>query len=348
MNSLSGDVLDSAKVSSWMEHNVEGTTAPFSFSLIAGGRSNLTFKITDARGNAYALRRPPSSHILPTAHDMAREYRVISALASTLVPVAHPLALCEDVTVTGSPFYVMSFVEGTIIREAADCDGTLGPTDRTLASQSMVDTLVTLHSLDVDAIGLGDLGPRESYIERQLKRWMGQYAASMDTLGKPAGPADPVRRAYDHLRASVPATQRTSLVHGDYRLDNIVLDDNASVKAVLDWEICALGDPLADAGLLLVYWAEKTDESPLVESPATALEGFYSRDELIARYAQRSGLDAGNIEYYMAFGYWKLACILTGVYARYVSGAAGGDRTSVDRYAAIVEWLASLALSLCI
>ncbi|MHB8263864.1 MAG: phosphotransferase family protein [Acidimicrobiales bacterium] len=338
------NVLDVAKVTLWLENNVKGAAAPFSFSLIAGGRSNLTYKITDAGGNTFALRRPPGSHVLPTAHDMAREFLVISALASTPVPVAHPLALCEDASITGSPFYVMSYVDGTIVREAADCENALGTGQRTQASQSMIETLVTLHSLDVDDIGLGNLGPKEAYIERQLKRWMGQYAASMGTLDKSTSPADPVMRAYNRLRASVPTAQRISLVHGDYRLDNIVLDVNANVKAVLDWEICALGDPLADTGLLLVYWAEEKDGSPLFEFPATALDGFYSRNEIIKHYAQASALDTSNIGYYMAFGYWKLACILAGVYSRYISGATAGDQTSVEKYVTTVEWLAHQAL----
>ncbi len=335
---------DPSDAAQWVEHNVEGATPPFSFELIAGGRSNLTYQVTDANGNKYALRRPPTGNVLPTAHNMAREYRVISALWPTVVPVAHPLALCEDPDIIGAPFYVMSFLDGLVIRDGIDCKDNLSHDTRLHTSQSMVTTLSSLHKQDIDTIGLGDLGPKEAYIERQLKRWIGQYESSMQSIGKEHNENDPVIAAHKILLKHIPAVQQVSLVHGDYRLDNLVIDQSGSVVGILDWEICALGDPLADVGLLLVYWAEKEDESPLVEHPATALDGFLSRSELIDLYATESGLDLTDIGYYMSFGYWKLACILSGVYARYTLGATGGDTTSVDRYATTITWLAHQAL----
>ncbi len=337
-------IPDPAKATHWIAHNVVGATPPLSFELIAGGRSNLTYQVTDANGNRYALRRPPAGHILPTAHDMAREYRVISALWPTVVPVAHPLALCEDTDIIGAPFYVMSYLDGLVIRDGIDCKRSLSREARSQASRSMAATLSSLHKQDIDSIGLGDLGPKEAYIERQLKRWIGQYESSMQSIGKEYDQTDPVIAAHRRLCKSIPTSQQVSLVHGDYRLDNLIIDQSGSVIGILDWEICALGDPLADVGLLLVYWAESDDESPLVEHPATALDGFLSRRELVDLYTAESGLDLTDIGYYMSFGYWKLACILSGVYARYISGITGGDTTSVDRYATTITWLAQHAL----
>ena len=337
-------IPDPAGATHWIECNVEGATPPFTFELIAGGRSNLTYQVIDANRNKYALRRPPAGHILPTAHNMAREYRVISALWPTMVPVARPLALCEDTDVIGAPFYMMSYLDGLVVRDGTGCKRALSHEARSQASRSMVATLASLHRQDVDLLGLGDLGPKEAYIERQLKRWIGQYESSIQSIGKGYDQTDPVVAAHKMLCRSIPASQQVSLVHGDYRLDNLVVDQNGSVVGILDWEICALGDPLADVGLLLVYWAEEEDESPLVEYPATALDGFLSRRELTDLYMAESGLDLADIGYYMSFGYWKLACILSGVYARYISGATGGDTTSVDRYATTITWLAHQAL----
>ncbi len=337
-------IPDPAKATHWIAHNVAGATPPLSFELIAGGRSNLTYQVTDDNGNRYALRRPPAGHILPTAHDMAREYRVISALWPTVVPVAHPLALCEDTDIIGAPFYVMSYLDGLVIRDGIDCKRSLSREARSQASRSMAATLSSLHKQDIDSIGLGDLGPKEAYIERQLKRWIGQYESSMQSIGKEYDQTDPVIAAHRRLCKSIPTSQQVSLVHGDYRLDNLIIDQSGSVIGILDWEICALGDPLADVGLLLVYWAESDDESPLVEHPATALDGFLSRRELVDLYTAESGLDLTDIGYYMSFGYWKLACILSGVYARYISGITGGDTTSVDRYTTTITWLAQHAL----
>jgi aminoglycoside phosphotransferase (APT) family kinase protein len=335
--------IDIGRVQEWFAAHVPGVALPLEFSLIAGGRSNLTYSVTDAAGARYALRRPPLSHVLPTAHDMTREYRVISALADTPVPVPRTFGLCADEAVNGRPFYVMEFVDGHILRDAATARDALDEAARRTAGRSLVETLAALHAVDVDAVGLGDFAKREGYIERQLRRWYEQFRNSqvegIDT-------ATVVGEVHGRLASDIPEQVGAAIVHGDYRLDNTVLGDDGSVKAVLDWEICTLGDPLADMGLLMVYWTEPGDEAAaLLGVTPTTLPGFPSRAELRAWYEERSGRDLSRLDFYVAFGYWKLACILQGVYARYVGGAAAGDRSSVDGFAHSVVKLAETAMA---
>ncbi len=331
--------IDVPAVTDWIQTHVAGAEPPFQFRLIAGGRSNLTYRVTAADGRTMALRRPPVSHVLPTAHDMRREHTVISALRPTGIPVPEPLGLCMDESVNGAPFYVMDFVEGHIVRDDESAAALSEPARRA-ASWSLVDTLARLHAVNVDEVGLGDFGRREGYISRQLQRWHGQFSQS-PAAGVP-GPAI-VDRVYELLSQRIPEQQGVGIVHGDYRLDNTVMDDEGTVKAILDWEICTLGDPLADLGLLLVYWAEPGDTPALTGVAPTALPGFASRRELLDRYTAASGRDTSTVPYYRAFGYWKLACILQGVHARYVGGAAAGDRTGIDRFAAQVAQLGEQA-----
>ena len=334
--------IDAERVTTWFASHVPGTTPPLSFELIAGGRSNLTYRVADASGHVYALRRPPLSHVLPTAHDMAREHRVITAVGPTAVPVPRTYGLCEDPDVNGQPFYVMEFVEGHIIRDARDAQHDLDDKARRRAGESLADTLAALHAVDVDAVGLGDFAKRDGYIERQLRRWYEQFRNSqvegLDT-------ATIVGAVHDRLSARVPAQVGTSIVHGDYRLDNTVLGPGGEVRAVLDWEICTLGDPLADVGLLMVYWTDPGDEAALLGVTPTTVPGFPSKAEMRERYAASSGRDLGHLDFYVAFGYWKLACIIQGVYARYVGGAAAGDRSSVDDFGHSVVRLAEMALA---
>ena len=334
--------IDRVPVTDWLSAHVAGSVAPFAFDLIAGGRSNLTYRVTDAAGHAYALRRPPVSHVLATAHDMSREHTVISALQSSEVPVPRTLGLCTDTEVNGAPFYVMSFVEGHILRDEA-ASARVSEAVRARASDSLVDTLARLHAVDVDAVGLGAFARKEGYIARQLKRWHGQFEKS--TLEGEPGPAV-IDRAWEVLSSKIPEQQGATIVHGDYRLDNTVLDDNGDIIAILDWEICTLGDPLADLGLLLVYWAEMDDDNQAVLGVApTALPGFATRAQLVERYAAASGRDVSTVAYYQAFGIWKLACILQGVYVRYAGGAAAGDRSGVDQFAEGVRRLGDRALA---
>ena len=343
LGSREGDAVegvDVERVERWFADNVPGVTPPLRFELIAGGRSNLTFRVTDAAGARYAMRRPPLSHVLPTAHDMTREFRVVSALGPTPVPVPRTLGLCEDPDVNERPFYVMEFVDGHILRDAESAERALDEKGRHNAGRSMVETLAALHAVDVDAVGLGGFAKREGYIERQLRRWYEQFDHSqvdgVDT-------ASIVGEVHDRLATDVPDQQGAAIVHGDYRLDNTVLADDGSVRAVLDWEICTLGDPLADLGLLMVYWTEPGDEAAILGVTPTTVPGFPSRSDLTGWYAERSGRDVSRLGFYVAFGYWKLACILQGVYARYVGGAAAGDRSSVDGFAHSVVTLADMA-----
>jgi aminoglycoside phosphotransferase (APT) family kinase protein len=256
--------------------------------------------------------------------------------------VPRTYGLCEDPDVNGQPFYVMEFVEGHIIRDARGAQHDLDDKARRRAGESLADTLAALHAVDVDAVGLGDFAKRDGYIERQLRRWYEQFRNSqvegLDT-------ATIVGAVHDRLSARVPAQVGTSIVHGDYRLDNTVLGPGGEVRAVLDWEICTLGDPLADVGLLMVYWTDPGDEAALLGVTPTTVPGFPSKAEMRERYAASSGRDLGHLDFYVAFGYWKLACIIQGVYARYVGGAAAGDRSSVDDFGHSVVRLAEMALA---
>jgi aminoglycoside phosphotransferase (APT) family kinase protein len=273
--------------------------------------------------------------VLATAHDMGREHRIQSALAPTDVPVPPVVGLCRDDDVNGAPFYVMEFVDGLILRSRAAGEE-LDVAARKHAGDQMASVLARIHAVDVDAVGLGDLGRREAYLERQLKRWHRQWEQSK-TRELPV--VDEVHAA---LAARAPEQGPATIVHGDYRLDNCLVGSDGSIRAVLDWELCTLGDPLADLGLLLVYWTEPGDESAALGDSATTLEGFPSRAELVAAYAAASGRDVEGIDYYVAFGYWKLACILEGVFARYRAGVMG-EQSGFELFARQVELLAQAA-----
>jgi aminoglycoside phosphotransferase (APT) family kinase protein len=211
----------------------------------------------------------------------------------------------------------MSFVEGHVIRDTETATRLLTVPARRRASESIVDTMAAIHAVDLAAVGLDTLGKHEGYIARQLKRWYGQWNAQK-TRELPG-----VDRVHDDLMKRIPEQGPATIVHGDYRLDNCMVDDEGNVVAVLDWEICTLGDPLADLGLLMVYWTGPGDEESAWAGAQTAVEGFMNRRDLAERYAQVSGRDISNIDFYVAFAFWKLACILEGVYARYLGGALG-------------------------
>ena len=333
MGELEG--IDVGPVTAWLEANIEGTKAPFEFSFISGGRSNLTFAVTDANGRKLVLRRPPISHVLATAHDMGREHRIISALRDTPVPVPAALGFCEDESVNGRPFYVMDLVEGHVLRTPQLVEQHLDDDARKTAGNDLVDVLVAIHAVDQDAVGLGSLGRPEGYIERQLKRWFQQFQGSQQQM-RDAGtgrPAPAVEEAHELLAANVPTQTEVTIAHGDYRLDNTIIGDDGRIRAVLDWELCTLGDPLADVGTLLVYYTQPP--------------GFPTRDELVARYRERSGRDTTNLDYYTAFGHWRLACIIEGVYARYAAGAMGEDgRKGAELFGSQTIHRAELALKI--
>jgi aminoglycoside phosphotransferase (APT) family kinase protein len=328
--------IDRAGVEGWFEANVPGAELPLSFDRISGGRSNMTFGVRDAAGHSWALRRPPLGKRLGSAHDMGREHRAISALQDTPVPVPPVIGLCEDESVNGAPFYVMGFVEGPILRQADDAES-FSESERRAIGERVVDTLVAIHEVDPDAVGLGELGRKEAYVERQLKRWSGQWEKSK-TRELPA-----IDNVHERLAARIPEQGPATIVHGDYRLDNMILSPAGEVAAVVDWELCTLGDPLADVGMLLVYWSEEGDDFMPLFAPATIARGFPTRDEVRDRYAERSGRDLSGIDFFLALGYWKLAIILEGVYARYASGQYGKTDEGFEQFAKIVERLADAA-----
>jgi aminoglycoside phosphotransferase (APT) family kinase protein len=331
--------IDAGKVSEWFVEHIPDVKPPLSFVLVAGGRSNLTFQVSDQAGERYVLRRPPTGHLLPTAHDMVREHRIISAMRPAGVPAPPALGLCTDESVNGAPFYVMGFVDGVIARDEAGAADSFDLPARRRAGTSLIETLAQIHSVDPDEVGLGDLGRKDGYIARQLRRWDGNYRASNQSRG--GQPLADMDLLHEKLSASIPEQGPATVVHGDYRMDNVIISpDGTEILAVLDWELCTLGDPLADLGQLLVYWSEPGERSALGHSP-TAVEGFPTRDEVAERYAQVTGRDLGHLDFYQAFAFWKLACILEGVYTRYVGGAMGDDGFDFSVYPDTIAWLAS-------
>ena len=327
--------IEVSVVTQWLGGRLD-IESPLDFEVIAGGRSNLTYLVTDARGRRLILRRPPLHGVLASAHDMGREHRIIRALERTAVPVPTCLGFEPDAAVTGAPFYVMTYVDGSVVRDAPAAERLTVAARRT-AADSLVDVLVTIHAVDPDEIGLGDLARRDSYIVRQLRRWQAQlhHAATHDRRL--------LDEIHDRLAAAIPDQVGTTIVHGDYRLDNLVVDpDTGAVRAVLDWELTTLGDPLADVGLLAVYWAA-TDEPVELFGQATTLPGFPGSSELVARYARLSGRDVSDLGFYLAFGYWKLACILEGVYQRQRLGAYGKVHRDTDVLWTAVRQLAQRA-----
>jgi aminoglycoside phosphotransferase (APT) family kinase protein len=322
--------IDVAAVTRWIAERAP-VEPPLSFEVIQGGRSNLTYTVTDTAETRLILRRPPLHGVLESAHDMGREHRIIAALADTEVPVPPTLGYEPDPGVSGAPFYVMAYVPGEVIRDTATAERALTAGTRAAAGEDVVDVLVRLHAIDPDEVGLGDLARRDGYLDRQLRRWHRQLEAGR-TRELPL--LDEVHR---RLTAAVPAQGPATIVHGDYRLDNlIVAPETGRIRAVLDWELTTLGDPLADVGLLQVYWSEPGDDSPVLLEAPTTVSGFPSRRELAERYASRSGRDLSDLQYYVAFGYWKLACILEGVYGRYASGAYGDTDDSFRAFGELV------------
>jgi aminoglycoside phosphotransferase (APT) family kinase protein len=331
------DGIDKKPLEAWFGENVPGVDFPLGFERIAGGHSNLTYRVTDAAGQKWALRRPPLGKRLGSAHDMGREHKVVSALGGTEVPVAPVVGLCEDESVNDAPFYVMEFVEGPILRGLAEAEIFPDEGDRRAIGERVADTLVQIHSVDPDAVGLGDLGRKEDYVARQLHRWQGQWEKSKTRE------LEPIDRVHEALSARIPEQGPATIVHGDYRLDNMILTDSGEVAAVVDWELCTLGDPLADVGLLMTYWPDRGENTLALGMPANLAPGFPTRAELKARYAERSGRDLSQLDFYIALGYWKLAIILEGVYARYTAGGYGKVNEGVEAFARLVEQLAEEA-----
>jgi aminoglycoside phosphotransferase (APT) family kinase protein len=336
------DGIDRQRVERWLVDHAPTLSAPFDFVLIAGGRSNLTFRGCDASGRSFVLRRPPLGSTLQSAHDMGREHRVLEALVPTAVPVPRPLAFCEDPSINGAPFYVMEHLDGPVLRNSTDVEAVFAAEQRAELTWSLIDTLAEIHRLDPDAVGLGTLGRREDYLGRQLRRWKRQYD---EVRARDIPAVDEVHR---RLVARQPRQQRDTLVHGDYRIDNVVFSgDRPAVAGVLDWELCTLGDPLADLGGMFVHWTHPGENADhMLWDPPSRLPGFPTRTAIAERYAAATGFDVSGIAYYEAFAYWRMACISEGVYARFRDGAMGDqeDEATVRNLGELVLMLADRSL----
>ncbi len=308
------------RVCEWLERQGIVLRPPVTAELISGGRSNLTYSLTGADGNRLVLRRPPFDGVLETAHDMSREWRFLKALGPTPVPVPRVMVRTDQPEPLGAPFYIMSFVDGTVLHDARRAVAL--PADaRGRAAASLMETMAALHEVEIDKVGLGDIAKREDYIPRQLRRWKRQWdqSKSEDIAA--------VDAAHALLCREVPPQTRTGIVHGDFRLGNMICGPDGTIRAVLDWELATLGDPMADLGWLLSSWVEPSERvgDPTPGAPPSVLPGFPSRDWMLERYARTTEVDLSGIDFYIAFAHWRSACIGSGVLARYEAGVMGAD-----------------------
>jgi aminoglycoside phosphotransferase (APT) family kinase protein len=316
--------INAANVARFFRERVPGGDVELTFSLISGGRSNLTYLVKGGE-RRWVLRRPPLGHVLPTAHDMAREYRVLAALADSDLPVARPIALCEDAAVNDMPFYVMDYRPGIVLGQELPAGFADDAAARRRMCLAMIHTLARLHAIDYRAVGLEGFGHPEGFLERQVRRWGQQWERSK-TAELPA-----IETLAGRLRAALPASPPATIVHGDFRLGNLALDpaDPGRVVAVFDWGMATLGDPLTDLGYTLIYWADPEDRTDGASvgsvSSFTTQPGFLRRAELIAEYARCSGRDVAAIDFYQVLALYKLAIISEGIYARYLQGKTLGE-----------------------
>ena len=329
--------FDVARVTAWLAERVPGLAPPLSWTQLAGGHSNFTYRVDDAAGRPFVVRRPPLGELLPTAHDMGREFTLISALWPTAVPVPEPIAYCDDKGVTGANFYAMGWVEGRPLYTAQDAEEHLSVEARGRTGPSFINVLADLHALEPDEVGLGGLGKRDSYVGRQLRRWYASWNASKDRE------LPEVDRLHDFLVARLPEQAKVSVVHGDYGLHNCRVAAAGHIAAVVDWEISTLGDPLADLAYCVNAWIESPEEIASRDDAPTTLPGFASRQELLDRYAERTGADVSQIDYYRCFNHWKTACIVQGVYARYLHGQKGTEGVDVEAFPERIERTVRLA-----
>ncbi|MFN0095916.1 MAG: phosphotransferase family protein [Dehalococcoidia bacterium] len=329
----------------WFAQQIEGGDCDLDFQLIGDGRSNITYLVR-GNGNTWVMRRPPLGHVLPTAHDMAREFKVQSAVTKVGYPAPKMLALCEDPAVNEYPFYVMDFKDGIIIVADVPAGFAETPEARGKIGQALVDNMVRLHGIDYPAVGLGDFAHKpEAYLERQVRRWSEQWERSK-TREIPE-----IDELIRRLRGAIPQSAPPTIVHGDYRLGNIIFnrDDPGKVEAVLDWEMSTLGDPIADLGYTLVYWGNSGDNEmrrrarPM--SAITAQEGFWTREQIIAEYGRQTGRDVSNVDYYEVFANYKLAVITEGIYNRHTQGKTTFNEAAGASMAESAKNLIDLALA---
>jgi aminoglycoside phosphotransferase (APT) family kinase protein len=326
MSSTSVVGFDVPTIERWLP-TVTAMTQPITWERLPGGHSNLTYLLRDAAGRELVIRRPPQGQLLPKAHDMWREYQIIAGLWPTPVPVAEPIAYCDDRDIAEVHFYVMGKVDGEALYSGATVSGFLDEPARRRAGESFIDTLAALHAIDPADVGLAELGRHDGYVARQLRTWYGSWTASIE-----AAAHDDARTHELHALFSsrIPEQGPARVVHGDFGPHNCLFTADGSVAAVLDWEIATLGDPLADFAYSINAWVEPGDPGVYGADPPTALPGFPSRAELIDRYAAATGADLSELAYYRAFNSWKTACILHGVYARYRAGQKSTEGVDLD------------------
>jgi aminoglycoside phosphotransferase (APT) family kinase protein len=327
--------VDLAKLTRWFDAKRPGLRhGELTGEVIAGGKSNLTYRITDGT-SVWALRRPPLAHVLPTAHDMAREFRVITALVPTDVPVPETVALCTDQDVLGATFYVMSFVDGVVL-DRPDAIAGLTPQVAARTCEQLVDTLVRLHAVDPDEVGLGDFGRPDGFLARQVRRWKQQWDANQTQE------RHVVTQLLDRLTGTMPEQSAPGVVHGDYRLTNVMFaPDLDGIAAVVDWEMATLGDPLTDLGLLVVYQTLSSDDDFVMPRMHPG-DGFLTADEMVVRYGEQSERGLADLDWYVGFGYFKLAVIAEGIHNRYLQGKTVG--AGFDHFGPAVPRLLDTAL----
>lgn len=314
------------RIEAWLRANVERLEPPFTWVRLAGGHSNLTYRIEASNGAGVVFRRPPGGTLLPGAHDMNREFTVMTALWPTVVPVPEPIAYCDDITVTGSPFYVMGVVDGQSLYTTDHVDHRVPMDRRPALADHFVDTLAALHAVDPASVGLERLGRPDAYVSRQLKRWYMSWTETR-TVDRPV-----VDRLHDFLTTAVPNDYTPTVVHGDYGLHNCVCTSAGTVGAVIDWEISTLGDPLADLTYMLNAW-EAGVPQPVRAGTASSAAGFPPRQHLLDRYCAQTGVDPAVLAPYTAFNHWKSVCIVDGVLARYLKGAKSSEGVDLESLA---------------
>ena len=314
-------------VEAWIADNIPSLKPPLQWTRLQGGHSNLTYQIEDTTGNLAVIRRPPQGELLPKAHDMSREWALISALGPTDVPVPAALGFCESPDVTGAWFYVMGHIDGHPLYNADDTNQWVPEAERRKMGFHFIDVLAALHTVDPAEVGLNDLGKHDSYVARQLKTWYRSWMSSIEGADYDDPRAHELQQFFlDNL----PDQGKIRVVHGDYGPHNVLIGADCLIHAVVDWEISTLGDPLADLAYALNFWPDPTDPEPPLPDAALAPPGFPTRTELAERYAQTSGRDLSNLDYYIGFNRWKSAAIVHGVYARYCEGKKSSDDVDLE------------------
>jgi aminoglycoside phosphotransferase (APT) family kinase protein len=323
----------------WLSAHAPQISTPVRLVLISAGRSNLTYVLEDSSGEQFVLRRPPAGTLLATAHDVGREHRIISSLRDSGLPLPATVANCADPGVIGAPFFVMPFVAGTIVTDQTAARS-LSDDVRQRVGTALATTLAQLHAVDLDQVGLGDLRRNRSYAKRQLRRWGGQIE------GDESPHNESLRELGARLGEQIPASQREVLLHGDFKLENMILNPQGEVAAVLDWELASVGDPLADLAWLLIWWGEPGEDQPWINPRPTSVGGFGDRESITAEYARASALDVTDIDYYMAFSYWRLSCINVATRRRFLAGDMGNKVIDIGALDHQVTWQTQAAADL--